>query len=49
MNVQNIIWKYGKNKIISNITEMMCHYIDNMVRKLFYNDSKMIIKHLVRI
>jgi len=27
--------------------KMMCHYIDNMIIQLFYNDSKMIINNLI--
>jgi hypothetical protein len=27
--------------------KMMCHYIDNGIIQLFYNDSKMIINNLI--
>jgi hypothetical protein len=36
-----------KNDFESDVDKMMCHYIDNVTIKLFYNDSKMIISHLI--
>jgi hypothetical protein len=29
------------------VDETMCHYIDNVVIQLFYNDSKMVINNLI--
>jgi len=36
-----------KNNNGNDMDEMMCHYIDNMVMQLFYNDSKMAINNLI--
>jgi hypothetical protein len=32
-----------KNNYANDMDKMMCHYINNVGIKLFYNDSKMII------
>jgi hypothetical protein len=32
-----------KNNYANDMEKMMCHYINNVVIQLFYNDSKMII------
>jgi hypothetical protein len=32
-----------KNNYAIDMDKMMCHYINNVVIQLFYNDSKMII------
>ena len=32
-----------KNNYANDMDKMMCHYIDNGIIQLFYNDSKMII------
>ncbi len=34
-----------KNDYASDVDKMMCHYINKMVIKLLYNDSKMTINH----
>ncbi len=56
MNVQDIIWKCVKDKVIQiwlnnnyadDVNKIMCHSIDNVVLQLFYNDSKMIINNLI--
>jgi hypothetical protein len=31
----------------NDVDETMCHYIDNVVIQLFYNDSKMVINNLI--
>jgi hypothetical protein len=32
---------------VNDVNKMICHYIDNMIINLSYNDSKMIISHLI--
>jgi hypothetical protein len=32
---------------VNDTNKRMCHYIDNVVIKILYNDSKMIISHLI--
>jgi hypothetical protein len=32
---------------VNDANKRVCHYIDNVVIKIFYNDSKMIISHLI--
>jgi hypothetical protein len=36
-----------KNDYENDVYKMMCHYIDDVVIKLLYNDSKMTINHLI--
>jgi hypothetical protein len=38
-----------KNNDGNDVDKMMCHYKNNVVTQLFYNDSKMIISNLIRI
>jgi len=40
------IWLNNNYEIIY-VDKMMCHYIDNVIIQLFYNDSKMIINNLI--
>jgi len=37
------------NDYANDTDKMMCHYTDNVVLKLPYNDSKMIINHLIEV
>jgi hypothetical protein len=39
------IWP--NNNYPNDMDKMMCHYIDNAIIQLFYNDSKMIINNLI--
>jgi len=36
-----------KNNNANGMDKMICHYIDNVIIKLFYNDSKMTINNLI--
>ncbi len=36
-----------KNNYANDVDKMMCHYIDNVVIQLFYNDSKMTVYNLI--
>ncbi len=44
----NSHFKYNlKNNFENDVDKMMCHNINNVTIKLFYNDSKMTINHLI--
>jgi hypothetical protein len=36
-----------KKNYANDVDEMMCHYIDNVIKQLFYNDSKITINNLM--
>jgi len=36
-----------KNNYANDVDNMMCHYIDNVLIQLFYNDSKTTISNLI--
>jgi hypothetical protein len=36
-----------KNNYANDVDEMMCHYIDNLIKQLFYNKPKMTINNLM--
>jgi len=43
ISFENMIKIWLKNNYANGMDKLMCHYINNVLIKLFYNDSKMII------